>query len=981
MNVGVAIARVARITRTPCLLMLFAALAASLPGVLSAQTGRVTGRVLNASNNSPIAVVQITIGDTGLGVAASQDGRFVILNVPVGTHEIVAERIGYRTESQMVQVSATEAIFVEFRLSETALELDELVVTGTPGASSRREIGNSVGTVRAATIENTPSQSLTEILNGQTTGIQQWRNEGQVGGGSKIVLRGINSISQDVQPLIYVDGVRMNNNQGIYNNRQSINPGPAGAQTSPNPLDLIDPSDIERFEVVRGSAATTLYGTEAAGGVIQIFTKQGRSGQQATWTAEMTGGTRFMTANTMGPHLGGTEDWGFTKPWYSYGGLGAAKLSVSGGTNLVRYFVSGGINYDDGVIDNNDDQSYSVRGNFSLQPATAVNVNLNTSYTHRSTNYMEMGDNGSGFMLNVLRGTKDYTNAAVDRDNYQGDPDQILFDITNNGRIEHFVGGLTTVHTAEGLGLTTRVTLGLDYTTAFNQQNFPFDHVLQPRGLRNLNEWEHRTITFDAGTSWQTDLTESLSSSFSAGGQIFSDWDHTVYGVSEDFGGPGEKTLTSGASTTSREDLLKVINAGFFAQEVLGIGGNLFLTGGLRVDGNSAFGEDLGLQFYPKVSTSYIISDTDFWPSDWWPVMKLRAAWGQSGKAPGAFDAVRTWNPVAGYEGQAGVTPANLGNPDLGPERSTELELGFEGSMFEDRVGLDVSWYNSVTSDALMPVTAAPSEGFLSSQLRNVGEFKNTGIEVTLTGVPVTLDNLRWEVTGRMSTINSEVVDLGGVPEFFLGWGSILGQWVRVGYPIVSLWGENVTNPDAIADPVIEENHYYGPVYPTRILSGTTSINLFKRLTIYALGEFHGGQHQFNIMPWQQVRRGLWPECNALGLQNADDAAAWAAAPAIWRARCQLPTPNFDFWMRPSDFFKIRTVSASLLVPDNLIPGAHGTTLTATIQNPYKWTNGAGIDPELTVGYGGGVGTFPARYEYYQLPAPVMFSVSLRANF
>ena len=134
-------------------------------------------------------------------------------------------------------------------------------------------------------------------------------------------------------------------------------------------------------------------------------------------------------------------------------------------------------------------------------------------------------------------------------------------------------------------------------------------------------------------------------------------------------------------------------------------------------------------------------------------------------------------------------------------------------------------------------------------------------------------------------------------------------------------------------------------------------------------------------MPWQQVRRGLWPECNALGLQNADDAAAWAAAPAIWRARCQLPTPNFDFWMRPSDFFKIRTISASLLVPDNLIPGAHGTTLTATIQNPYKWTNGAGIDPELTVGYGGGVGTFPARYEYYQLPAPVMFSVSLRANF
>ena len=596
-----------RATKLPA--MAAAALALALPSAVLAQTGRITGSVLNASNNSPIGVAQVRIGDTGLGMVTGDNGRFVILNVPVGTHEVVVERIGYRSERQSVQVSAEQAAVLTFRMSETALELDELVVTGTPGASSRRELGNSVGSVRAAVLDATPSQSLTEILNGQTTGIQQWRNEGQVGGGSKIVLRGINSISQDVQPLIYVDGIRMNNNQGIYNNRSSINPGPAGAQTSPNPLDLIDPSNIERVEVVRGAAATTLYGTEAAGGVIQIFTKQGRAGQEATWTAEMTAGTRFMTANSMGPILGNTDDWGFTKPWYSNGPLGEAKLSVSGGTNAISYFVSAGMNVEDGVIDNNDDRVYSVRGNFRMQPTSSVNIQLNSAYTHRNTNYMEMGDNATGFMLNVLRGTQDYTNAAVDRDNYQGDPDQILFDITNSGRVEHFVGGLTTTHRADGLGVTTRLTVGLDYTTAFNQQNFPFDHVLRPRGRRNLNEWEHRTITFDLGTTWEYDIGDNLSSSFSAGGQIFSDWDHTVYGFSEDFGGPGEKTLTSGATTTSSEDLLKVVNAGFFAQEVLGIRDNLFLTAGVRVDGNSAFGESLGLQVYPKFSTSYVVSD------------------------------------------------------------------------------------------------------------------------------------------------------------------------------------------------------------------------------------------------------------------------------------------------------------------------------------------------------------------------------------
>lgn len=415
-------ARVLRARRTTTLLAVVAGLAMVLPSAAFAQTGRITGSVLNATNNSPISVAQIRIGDTGMGGVTGDNGRFLVINVPAGTHEVFVERIGYRTESQTVQVADNQAVSLEFRLSETALELDELVVTGTPGASSRRELGNSVGSVRAATLEYTPAQSLTEILNGQTTGLQQWRNEGQIGGGSKIVLRGINSISQDVQPLIYVDGVRMNNNQGIYNNRSSINPGPGGAQTSPNPLDLIDSNNIERIEVVRGSAATTLYGTEAAGGVIQIFTKQGRAGQAATWTAEMTGGTRFMTGNSMGPILGRTADWGFTKPWYKYGGLGEAQLSVSGGTNIVRYYVSGAFSYDDGVIDNNDNRSYSVRGNFGVQPASGININLNTSYVHSTTNYMEMGDNGSGFMLNVLRGSQDYTNAAVDRDNFQAIP-------------------------------------------------------------------------------------------------------------------------------------------------------------------------------------------------------------------------------------------------------------------------------------------------------------------------------------------------------------------------------------------------------------------------------------------------------------------------------------------------------------------------------------------------------------------------------
>jgi outer membrane receptor protein involved in Fe transport len=944
-----------------------------MPADLLAQDGRVAGRVVSAANNAPIGVAQISISGTSLGGVTSDDGRFLILNVPAGSREIVVQRIGFRTERQTVEVRAGQVTVANFSLAETAVELEEVVVTGTPGVSSRREVGNSVASVKTATIEYAPSQTLSSILNGQTAGLQQFQQEGQVGGGSKIILRGLNSVTQDVQPLIYVDGVRMNNNQGIAGNRQSMNPGPAGAQTSSNPLDAINPDDIERVEIVRGSAATTLYGTEAAGGVIQIFTKRGREGQEAAWAAEVTTGIRKMTANNMGPVLGGTDDWGLTKPWYKNGPLGELNLSVSGGTASLRYFMSGSATYDDGVIDNNDARSYGIRGNFGIRPLTSLRIDLNTAYNHSETNYMEMGDNATGFMLNVLRGDQDYTNAAVNRDNFTGDPDQVLFDITNIGTNEHVVGGLTVTHTPDFANLTTRMTVGLDYTSAFNRQQIPFDHVLQPRGFRNINEWEHRTVTLDLASTWAFDINDNISSSFSAGGQVFNDWDHTTFATSEDFGGPGEKTISSGATRRSDETLLKITNAGFFAQEVLGFWDQLFITAGLRVDGNSAFGEDLGLQAYPKLSASYVVSDLDAWPQEWWPVMKIRAAWGESGKAPGAFDAVRTWDPVSGLEGLAGVTPANLGNADLGPERTSEIEFGFEGSMLSDRIGFDATYYKSTTNDALLPVTAPPSEGFLTAQLKNVGKFENSGIELSVTGVPIDLDNLRWEITGRYTKQDSEVLDLGEAPEFFLGF-SALGQWVREGYPIVSLWGQRVTNPNEIADPVITpDDEYYGPVYPTRIMGFSTTLNLWRRLSIYALGEYQGGQYQFNIMPWQQVRRGLWPECNAQEPLNS--------APAIWRARCEQPTPNFDFWMRESDFFKLRTISASLQLPDNLIPGATGTTATFSVQNLYKWTNAAGIDPELTVGYDQGVGQFPARYEYYQLPSPTMFSFSLRTNF
>jgi TonB-dependent SusC/RagA subfamily outer membrane receptor len=785
-------------------------------------------------------------------------------------------------------------------------------------------------------------------------------------------------------------------------------------------LNDIKAEDIDRIEIVKGAAATTLYGTEAAGGVIQIFTKKGSAGAPQ-WTAEGGGGANFQghvgpksdptgltLNNCRTPDMQNFLGTPFIDPtcpergsWLRTGALQRYSLAVRGGGESMTYFMSGNYNSDEGVVPTNLHRDGGFRGNFSFVPGRNLSLSVNSSYIKRQVRWVPDGNLANGLLLNVGRGPAGNFRIGPEC----ASPPAGTTCVTNAYILEqdiasladHFITGFT-VNWTPRPSLTNRVNVGYDYNYRDEQAIRPFGFLNVPRGSMGKSEWNHTKLSLDYAGSFQSGVPRvaGLQSTFSWGGQLFEDRDrfNSINGF--DFSGPGEVTLESAARITLGDvDRTRVINTGFFLQEMLGWRDRLFLTLGLRVDGHSAFGDNFGLQEYPKASLAYVISEEGFWPQRFVPTLKLRAALGESGKAPGAFDAVKTWDPVPGDNAQPGVTIAQRGNPNLGPERTREVELGFDLGVLEDRVALEFTAYRARTYGALIEVTYPPSEGYTQEQLENVGTIQNQGIEAQLNAALLRGNLFDWQARLSLTTIKSRAIDLDG-RELDAGTGS---AQVREGYPVPAIFASRITNPDALADPVTETNQFIGPVYPTRIVGLGTTITLNRSLTIDLLGEYQGGGYTTNFIGYQNALRGIWQPCFAVqrlfhtarGADNTwgtadDQLSAIAGVPARDRGRCAHPDDrtraNSDYWISKTDFFKLRTVSLTYQLPQRLVFAGNTASITVAGRNLFRSTDYDGLDPESTdVQDQASADSFLGRREYYQLPSFKTLQATVRVSF
>ncbi|HET7274054.1 MAG TPA: carboxypeptidase-like regulatory domain-containing protein, partial [Longimicrobiaceae bacterium] len=362
----------------------------SMPSTTVAQQGTVSGTVVSDGSLRPLAGAQVVAEGTGLGTIADANGRFMITGLSGSEVTLQVQMIGYQTATETVPIGTND---VRIELSQSAIALDEVVVTGTAGGQQRRAIGNSIATVAVEEIaETAPVKTMQDLINGRAPGVVIMPGTGQIGSGSRIRIRGTSTFSLSSDPLIYVDGVRVNNETGSGISAQAFGSGVVSR------LNDFDPSQIASIEILKGPAAATLYGTEAARGVINIITKKGTPGGHRFSLTVTQGINTFddaidrMPVNYWRDPDGEVHALNVTElrnemgqPLFETGRIQQYSLNVSGGNEDVRYFVAADVNDDKGVEVTNFRDSYSGRANISVSPAENFDIGVNTGYVHSTT--------------------------------------------------------------------------------------------------------------------------------------------------------------------------------------------------------------------------------------------------------------------------------------------------------------------------------------------------------------------------------------------------------------------------------------------------------------------------------------------------------------------------------------------------------------------------------------------------------------------
>lgn len=928
--------------------------------------GRVEGRVIDSTTKKGIGGVTVTIQGMNTSVVTKESGAFLIKNVPAGDWVVTAKAFGYKAVSRSVRVDDSSSFKVNFVLVAVANNLSEVVTTVT-GEQKKLEIGNSIASINVDSVMKVaPVMSLTDLLENRVPGLVVQRSSGQPGDPSRIRLRGSSSVYNSNDPILVVDGVRVDGQEMKFG---------AAAQNSylaSSAFDQIDPNSIETVDVFKGPSAAAMYGSDAANGVIVITTKRGRPGP-ARWSGIATQGWsgipgkyperlhRFgrafglLTTDCHVTELACELDslvsyQALNDPYYTIVGTGrvtSQSITASGGSEMFQYSATGSAGQNRGFVKMSNylidryrslytssipswmkypDRYDTWNGQMKVAAQFNPEIRLEVTSSIRSSEQRKtaLGSSAIARWSTKFRGDTSY---SIDRSFEKMTREQMRY--SNSARLTWNIAPWLPVDVVGGIDIGTIrdeafLPRGVMAVAARGDSvgRYAFSRaatqIASVQANTRIPTWQERLVT-----SVGLNIVNDSRSGFKAR------LDELPVGVSKP---------SFGFINSSQEDVSQSMT-GWFIEPQLKMASRFFVMPGFRLDNNGLSGSRSGLLGLPKMNLSWLISDEGFFPrTDLIDMLRLRIAFGTAGVQPGPRDRLRLFavnsddaGTNAAYRDGSSMTA--IGNTMLQPERSTEFEGGFDIELWSGRLGLEITEYRKVRHDAIVDVMLAPSLSFHSGALNtykaNVGIIRNTGREVSMNVSVFESSSYGWssrftlmQNANRVLEVNTGEKDLALSQSDAAGRSSIR---VIAGYPLWGMWarpligfhdvdGNNIITADEIV--LADSSVYLGQPEPKGAMNMSNDWTFFSgRLGFHASMSYQYGMSQTAstglgnpyISPAQSPDATLRQQAVAV----SSELTAYSYTQEVNTFRLEIISVNLNLNPGIAQFFRVRTASVA----------------------------------------------------------------------
>jgi TonB-linked SusC/RagA family outer membrane protein len=938
------------------------------------------GKVTDRRTNEPVVGATVLVKATTTGTVTDLKGEFR-LDIPGQSATLTVSYIGFLTQDVTVTSNSGP---LTIQLTEDVTKLEEVVVTGLASSVKRSNLANAVSTVSAHELTGTTSpQTLDAAMYGKLTGANIVANSGAPGGGISMKLRGITTITGSSEPLYIVDGVYMDNSavsSGI-NLVTAASRGTGATSTQDNPANRIadlNPADIANIEVLKGPSAAAIYGARANAGVVLITTKRGQSGKTSISFNQDIGQasalrllgmrdytdervlasfnaaevSRFQAAKAAGKLVD------YEKELYGEKGLLVnSRLSLSGGTEKTRFFVSGGWQDEKGIIKNTGFKRKTIRANVDHKISEVFDVSINANYINSSTERGVTNNDNAGISYGVsLSSTVPWANLFPDENGvYPNNPYaasnflQTRNLSTINEENNRFLGGgALNINLLRKSNSTLKATLrgGFDYYNLSSTLYFPESLQWQQTGLTATNGFYSRGNGLSLNTNssaflvYNTNVSKlNLTSQVGITRLTFRN-DRTNTFATQLI--PGQRNLEQAGATRTYNRVLESEDIGYLLQQEANYEDKIIATAGVRLDKSNMNGDPNRLFAFPKVSLALNLVNFDFWTFDKINQFKLRAAYGEAGGIPSANPTslqapkFTIMNP-ANIGGETGlVIGLTQGQANILPERSKELETGVDVGLLNNRILLEATYYVKTVSDLILPANMPTSSGF-TNQYANVGVLRNRGVELSLSASPLNTKAIQWNSKANFWLNRAEITELNIDPFNIGGFSNSLGSFrIEKGQSPTQIVGLVPDQPGVVK---------IGDATPKFQLSWYNDVTFLKNFQFSMLWHWKQGGQNINLTQ-------LLTDLGQTSYDFDDDDNGNGIPNGVERTNL-LNNGDTRVWVQNSSYVKLREVALYYTLPPAITKGfSKGTIESIRVgvsgNNLLLFSDYKSYDPEVS---------------------------------